>query len=103
MTDELYLGPVPCDESCEQLGHGYDADKARKECSAYKNQLRRMFPNPPENAGFRTKSNPHDFGTYFEVIVFYDDTDETSMEYAFNVERNLPESWDEEARKELKI
>jgi hypothetical protein len=47
-------------------------------------------------------SCPHDFGTYYDVAVIYDDESEESQEWMLKVEGELPMNWDEEAIKELK-
>lgn len=99
MRDCLYLGPVPSDEDCEQLGREYEPRRATAECTAYVNQLRRQFGEEPEGARLAIKSGAHDFGTYLEVVVYY--TDDQSAEYAFNVENNSPAYWDAEAIEEL--
>ena len=97
MRDYMELGPTPCDEPCAQVG-AYDFEsKVRKECRAYKHQLERLFPE----CDFIVKAFSHDFGTYYEVCVVYDTDDRQSAENALKVEINLPEKWDEEAKKEL--
>ena len=97
MRDYVNIGATPADELCEQLGPAYDPMKARKECLAFKHQLERVFPK----ASFGVKSFPHDFGTYMEVVAFFEDEDAASVEAAFEAERATPERWDEEALREL--
>jgi hypothetical protein len=100
MTREyLELGPVPCDEKCEQVGPDCDYGRMSAESREYANQLYRMFPGAEDaNCSFGVKSFPHDFGSYKEVVVRFDSDDEKSVEFAFNVENNLPAEWDEQAR-----
>ena len=95
--DYLTLGPTPADESCEQADGC--RNKIRRENNAYKRQLERMFPIPDalQSVRFSVKSFPHDFGSYTEVVVHYDCDDETAVEFAFNVESNLPANWDAQA------
>lgn len=106
MRDELDLGCVPAEESCESVGQ--NEDKAYAECQAYVRQLRRMFPEPGSRPGhyrtsgyFKIKRNPHDFGVYLSVIAVYDDADEDEVKWAFNAENNLPLQWDDAARFDL--
>jgi hypothetical protein len=80
---------------------GYDPLKARKECEAFRNQLRRMFGDEPDGALLVIRANPHDFGTYLTVDCRYNDDVEAAVNYAFRCENDMPESWDDEARKEL--
>ena len=98
----LSVGCTPCDESCEQLGPNYNPGRAKAECRAYINQLKRQFGEPPPDTSYRITNNPHDFGTYHEVEVKFNTEDEESVEYAFKVEGESPEKWDREAKKELR-
>lgn len=99
--DDLYIGPVPCDEDCEQLGEGYRPERARQECRAYIGQLRRIHGAEPDGTQLRIKSNLHDFGTYLEVVVRYNENIQAAVDYAFRVEANCPAEWDDEARRDL--
>lgn len=101
MLESLSLSPTPVGEECAQLGAPDYHSRARKECRAFINQLIREFGEPPASAGFRISQNPHDFGTYLDVEIRFRDEDEEAVEYAYNLESNLPEHWDEEALKEI--
>lgn len=103
MRDTLSIGPTPSGETCQQLGASYDPIRARQECAAFRNQLRRMFPDCPAGTGLVILANPHDFGVYLEVAVRYDDEDQDSQDYAYHIENNAPENWDAEALAELGI
>lgn len=95
MAEYLTLGSVPCGEDCSQVGSADYGQRMRVEARAYVDQLYRMFPGAAEaNCSFRNKGFPHDFGTYHEVCVFYNPDDEASVDFAFNVEKKLPEKWD---------
>ena len=98
----LYLGPTPLEEDCAQVGQNGYRQQAEKELTAFVNQLYRQFTEAQEkNVLFKIRWEQHDFGTYGEVVVLYDEDDRDSVEYAFNTEINQPEFWDEEALKEL--
>lgn len=99
MRDTLSIGPTPAAEDCEQLGPNYDPVKAKKECRAYINQLTRLYPHM--KGRFRISNNPHDFGTYHEVEVLFDSDNEQSVNSAFEIDANIPEHWDEQAKIEL--
>lgn len=103
MRDELYLGPVPLEEDCSQVGTPGYIEKSRIECKAYINQLRRQFGEPPMGGGLKIKSCPHDFGTYHEVVAIFDDNFPDSVGWAFEVEDALPSRWDEIALTDLTI
>lgn len=101
-TDWMYLSPTPIEENCAQVGEDNFHQKATREMTAFIGQLYRQFPDAKEKGVyFRIKWENHDFGTYGEVVAAYDDDDEIAYEYALGVELNLPEYWDEEAKKEL--
>lgn len=101
MDDEIYLGPVPGEENCEQLGPHYDGTRARQECRAYIALLRRALGEEPEGARLVVKSNPHDFGTYLEVVCRYDSASGKALKYALKCESEGPREWDEQAMTEL--
>lgn len=103
MNHYVYLGPVPSQESAAQLG--VDPDFARKneiECRTFQRMLRRHFPVPDGVAArFTVKSSEHDFGTYREVVLLVDLNDPRAMQFADDVQRACPCTWDERAQAEL--
>lgn len=99
--DYLTLGPTPGEENCAGVGCTNYAFKARKECTAYLEQLIRQFGQAPEGTNFRIKNHPHDFGTYMEVAIEYNTDVAGALEFALKVENNLPGEWDGEAKKKL--
>lgn len=99
----LTIGPTPCDEVCHPANG--DRKMQRIEMNAFKEQLTRVMNTEfGENlcVYFSIKSFPHDFGSYSEVCVIYDDEDQTQVQQAFWIESNTPENWDAEAEKYLK-
>lgn len=108
MRDYLTLGPTPSDEKCSQVGTDNYVEQSKKECTAYVHQLERLFTTAidskvPEDCYFGIKRFDHDFGSYREVVIYYDSDNEESSNFAFNVENNCPANWDDEAKKELNI
>ena len=102
MRDYLYLGPVPCDEPCAQVGEPDFRARSTKEMNAYMEQLHRVFPNMEQNdVSVKILWQNHDFGTYGEVVVVYDDKNEASCDYAFEIEGDLPYYWDDIAKRKL--
>lgn len=96
--DYIEIGAVPYEEDCQQVGTvGYNAVLAKAEAQAFANQLKRIWPD----GDFRIKSNPHDFGSYYEVRAYYDQNDEHLTNIAYEAESNTPATWDAVARKEL--
>jgi hypothetical protein len=94
MRDYVSLGTTPVDEYCCDL---HDITGSRAECRRFIAQLRNQFGNEPEGAELKIKSNPHDFGTYLDVVCYYEEENEEDELYAFNLEENLPEKWEEES------
>lgn len=94
--DYLTIGSTPHGEPCSAVGSPDYDRMSRIECRIYLEQLRRAFPEP-ELGYFKVKSFPHDFGTYREVCAVYDENDREACEWAFEVEGNSPENWDEES------
>lgn len=101
--DTYDIGCSPNNEECAQVGSEDYYDRAMKECRAYLNQLQRAYPNPPDGVRLKIVSHPHDFGTYHEVAVVYDDENEKHCDYVFGNLENGCEYWDDEAKKELGI
>lgn len=104
MRDVIEIGPVPCDEECQQVGTAnYDSFRAKLECECFRDQLRRQFGDEPEGARLRIKSNSHDFGNYLEVVCYFDDAYPDSVEYAFKCEEEAWAIWDNESRNKLDL
>jgi hypothetical protein len=101
MRDYVCIGSTPACEDCAQVGKGDYYEKSRIELRAFRNQLIRVFGDPPYGAELRIKAFPHDFGTYHEVVCYFEDSAPESMDYAFRVEGNAPEKWDTEALWEI--
>jgi hypothetical protein len=104
MKDFVDLGgTTPPMEECAQVGsREYDYyDRARKECRAYINQLRRVVGAEPEGARFSIKSHPHDFGNYLTVVVYFDSDNEAARQYAIRCDEGTPKEWDDAAKQEL--
>lgn len=94
MRDYITLGTAPVGEESAQLGDPDYRHKVRDEAERYTTLLRKMFGEEPEGAKLALKGFSHDFGTYHEVVCYYDDENEVAEEYALNIECNLPEYWE---------
>lgn len=98
--DCLYIGPTPYDEDCEQVGPNTNYVKMRHECRVFIGQLRRIHGPEPEGCRLFIKGEAHDFGTYYEVVCYYDSDDSRCVDYALKCE-HTPAHWDDIAREEL--
>ena len=94
MRDFINIGPVPYEEPCAQVGAPEYQQQACQECTRFIDLLRRTVGEEPENAHLEIKSNPHDFGTYYEVVCYFDDDDEEAAKYAYRCESETPSQWD---------
>lgn len=92
MRDYLTIGCVPFDEPCAQVGKPHYSTVARRECNAYREALIAHYGPPPEDVVLAIKGFPHDFGTYHEVVVYYNPNDSKQCDYAFKIESGL-DSW----------
>jgi hypothetical protein len=99
--DFLSLDTVPLNVQCSQLGSDNYYTEARKEALTFIRQLRRAFGEPPTGAYFGIGHCPHDFGTYLEVRVYFDPDNKEAVDYAYKIEANTPEEWDDIAKKEM--
>lgn len=103
MQDKLYLGCAPASEWCAQVGSDGYREQANRECRAWINQLRRVFGREPPGAQLAVNSSEHEFGSYLDVVVWFECGNESSRQYAFRVEDNRILLWDAEARRELQL
>ena len=98
MRDLIDLGSAPSEEECVQVNKEGNYHKAmREECLRFIDLLRRTFGPEPEGARLSVKSNPHDFGTYFSTVCYFEDDNEAARKYAFRCEAETPARWDQPA------
>lgn len=103
MKDFMYIGSSPASESpLVSVGMpGYSSEIAREEAMVFAKQIRRQFPLPNDHAKVKVVAQHHDAGIYYEVIVEFNDMDADSEEWAYNVEGECPQIWDDFARREM--
>lgn len=105
---EQEFGSSPSEEPCAQVGDEGYALLARKECTLFAMQIRRTYEEAHrqslEDVGVRlkVKSNAHDFGSYYEVVAVFNDSDESALNAIYWLDDNVPEKWDETSLKLLK-
>lgn len=108
MKDVYQIGPSPSDEGCAQAdGTEEYRTKALKECTVFKNLIRRIIGKEPQGSRLIVKGFPHDGAEQFSIIYYYevcyeyDDECQDHMDYFYKLDSNYPEIWDEEAEYEL--
>lgn len=96
MREYIELGSAPAEEDCVQVSRTSEyLDAMRDECRRYRLLLEKKCPIPEEvNARYTIKQFLHDFGSYMEVCIVFDDTDEAACEFAYNLETELPLRWE---------
>lgn len=89
------IGPTPAEEECAQVGDENYESKAIAECIRFIELLRKKFGPEPDGARLSSKSFSHDYGSYREVVCYYNDSKPDSVEYAFKCENEAPGTWAE--------
>ena len=92
------IGSTPNDEPCAQVGSDDYAKRAKRECNLFMQQIAKHYPEP-DNGYLTVKSFSHDFGTYYEVVANFDDDDEESVKWAYDIEgdvKGVLATWDAE-------
>ena len=104
MRDFINIGCSPLEEECVQVNSKVDYMPAmRLELVRFKELLLKKFGKEPVGAELRIKWYPHDFGRYGEIVCYYDDEgsdddmESKSMKYAFDIEGNMPETWNDDS------
>lgn len=99
MQDYLSLGPVPSEEPCAQVGEEQYDLRARAECRRFIALLRATFGPEPSGAWLSSKAFDHDYGTYYEVVCYFNAKVPTSIDYAYRCEREAPTTWGREGER----
>jgi hypothetical protein len=94
MRDFINIGCTPLDEDCAQVGSKNYLPRAMNECGKFIHLLQKTFGPEPEGARLAIKSFPHDFGTYHEVVCWFDDDLPESVKYAYKLEAETPATWE---------
>lgn len=94
MDDEvLYVGPCPAEEEAVQIGEPDYPQRAKAQCRAFIDAIRKTLGSEPEGATLSVASQPHDFGSYYEVVARFDPKVREAAEYAYRVEAKAPTTW----------
>lgn len=105
MQDYLEIDTTPSEENCTQVGAPDYYTQARREARAYIDQIFRHYP-APTCGDISIKRNQHDFGEYFSIKIIFDDADEESCTWAYDIEGDslgVLQTWDAEASAALSL
>lgn len=99
--DEIEIGNVPYKEPGVSIDSENYPELSKKEVQEFKRQLIRRF-GKRKDAEFLIKKLKQKSGTYYTVVLVYKVNDEASSRFAFlEVEDNVPDFWDDTAKKNL--
>jgi hypothetical protein len=93
MRDFLEIGSTPAEEECVQVGEDNYRERATKEMRRFIERIREVLGPEPEGAQLSIKWFPHDFGTYGEVVCYFDEGNDKAREYAFKCDSDAPSTW----------
>ncbi len=93
--DVIWLGPVPAEEECAQVGEPSYRSRATAECLQFIKAIKRKCGEPPDGAELKMGSVPHQQGQCLEVVVELDPSDDEAVRYASHADANAPTRWDE--------
>ena len=96
MRDFMEIGSSPCDEPCAQVGEDNYMERGREECKRFIELIRKKLGDEPPGAHLATKTFPHDFGSYAEVVCYFEDSDEEANRYAYLCESEAPRTWQDD-------
>lgn len=94
MRNFFTIGSSPIDEHCVQVGAPDYHEKAIPECKRFIELLRRVFGPEPPGARLAVKAFDHDFGSYHEVVCYFDTDILESVDYACRCECETPATWE---------
>ena len=97
MREHMEIGSSPCDEPCVSVSRDVDYLPAmRAECLRFIELIRKKLGDEPPGAYLKVKANPHEFGTYLEVVCYFEDIYEEAVHYAYLCESEAPRTWQDD-------
>lgn len=109
MREYVEIGCVPFDMDCAQVGQPNYTRDSQIECIVFKKQLIRHalinwhidISDLRDNIAIKTFR--HDFGSYRELVVYYDPSSENETAFAFWLEGEAASiaEWDSQAKVDL--
>lgn len=104
MRDYITISATPLGESCAQVGTDNYNEQSRIETKVFAQQCIRVLEEQFDEIAclISIKSFPHDFGSYREVVAYFDGEDDNSVKQAYWLESHTPEEWDSISLQQLK-
>ena len=101
MRNYLVIGSAPANEECAQVGSEHYHNRAMKECGFFIKEFRLALGPEPPLAHLEVRLFDHDFGSYYEVVCYYDKDDQEAYGYALQCEDKAPTKWTGHTLKEV--
>lgn len=99
MENFIYQNCTPTDEPCIQGGG--DTEFQKLEARAMIQQIERTFGPGPEGFYIRINKNYHEAGMYLDLKLYFiepkDEEESPSLDFAFKLDADWPQKWDEQA------
>ena len=98
MKDFIGLGSAPCEEDCVQVSKEFDyMSKMKKECNRFKLDIEKYFEDLIKESGvvIIIKTFPHDFGSYCDVGISFNNVNKNQYKAALKIEEKCPTTWEE--------
>ncbi len=89
-TDFDLLTTAPAEETPVEG----DIGAAKTEGRRYINLLVKVLGPPPTDSQLKVRTNLHDLGSYVSVVYFFDDEDESHIEYMRRLDGEGPLNWE---------
>lgn len=91
----LSIGCTPAAEECVQVSQTHDYfSPMMYQCERFKQMLIAKFTNC-NKVELKVKTFLHDFGTYAEVVAYFEENDPEAQAQAIFIENNMPSYWTE--------
>jgi hypothetical protein len=91
--DLIALGTVPSGEEPASESEIDYVGRAFLQCRRFIDLLRHTIGAEPQGAKLRVRRSGPDFSPYLEVVVEFDDADDTARAYANRCDRGAPKRW----------
>ena len=88
--DSMYIScTAPFEETGIQMDMPDFDVKAIAEGKLFIQQIVDHYGSPPDGGELKVKANGHDYGVYYSIEYYWDDTNPNAFEYGFDVEGDM--------------
>ena len=89
----IALGTVPAGEPSMRVGESGYADIAFAQCRRHIALLRHMLGPEPDGARLRVRRSDQEIDPYVDIVVEYDNANDSARAYAVRCDRDAPRRW----------